>query len=51
MKESGYDGRPIVLPRPRRHARACTARPSSRSELLTKIGVTVDLQAHGLGDA
>jgi peptide/nickel transport system substrate-binding protein len=44
MKESGYDGRPVVIldptDRPEIHGTALVTR-----ELLTKIGVTVDLQA------
>jgi peptide/nickel transport system substrate-binding protein len=44
MKESGYDGRPVVVldptDRPELHGAALVTR-----ELLTKIGVTVDLQA------
>ena len=44
MKESGYDGRPVVVldptDRPEIHGTALVTQ-----ELLTKIGVTVDLQA------
>jgi peptide/nickel transport system substrate-binding protein len=44
MKESGYDGRPVVVldptDRPELHGAALVTR-----ELLTKIGVAVDLQA------
>jgi len=44
MKESGYDGRPVVVldptDRPELHGAALVTR-----ELLTKIGVNVDLQA------
>ena len=52
MKESGYDGRPVVVldptDRPELHGAALVTR-----ELLSKIGVNVDLQArrleHGAG--